>query len=300
MCLACIKQGQLVMVQHLLVGLMLSKLLLVLGASLVWGGLFSSKLSFAHDGSRIQGSLLLLTVLSIMLPTAHAALSPQSEAIADISRGFVFLLLSLYLQFLMFASGNRAYFCASTRGDQEEIACSDEKKEKVDGRCPVDMSPTMAMLVLVGCLGLSFCCCQYLLWSIPGAVESWRISREFVGVIVLPLVCALAQQSPAISAAGRSEIGQALALSVGSACQTALLVTPLAVLAGWSVGMEITLNFHPFQALVLLLATLVVSNVMSGGGSNWLEGAALAASWGVVAVCYYFWQGEPMLRDAAL
>lgn len=292
MCLACIKQGQLVMVQYLLVGFMLLKLLLTLGIALAWGGAFSSKLVFAQEGSRIQGSLLLLSVLSIMLSTAHGTLSPRSEVIADISRGFVFLLLSLYLQFLMFSSGNRVYICASAQEDQEELDGGEgRKKKESDKREPVDMSPTMAMIVLVGCLGLSFCCCQYILWSIPAAVSSWGIGRGFVGVIALPLICAFAQQSPAITAAGRSNVGQALALTIGSACQTALLVTPLAVLAGWSTGVEVTLNFHPFQALALLLATLVASNVLSGGESNWLEGTALVASYIVVATCYFFWPG---------
>jgi len=297
-CLACIKQGQVIMVQYLLVGFMLSKLLLILGVALAWAGAFSSKLVFAHEGSRIQGSLLLLSVLSIMLPTAHGMLSPRSEVIADISRGFVFLLLSLYLQLLMFSSGNCVYMCASAqedREDQEQDSCVDGRKrnEDIDKKREhlAEMSPTMAIIVLVGCLGLSFCCLQYLFWSIPGAVSSWRVSDGFIGVIVLPLVCVSTQQGPAIVAAGRSQVGQALSLTIGSACQTALLVTPLAVLAGWSVGMEVTLNFHPFQALALLLATLVTSNVLSGGESNWLEGTALVASYMVVATCYFFWLG---------
>mmetsp|Transcript_163291 Transcript_163291/g.518931 ORF Transcript_163291/g.518931 Transcript_163291/m.518931 type:complete len:203 (-) Transcript_163291:50-658(-) len=188
----------------------------------------------------------------------------------------------------MFSCGSRTLLFADWPEEDDEGKDKGADSSAAATILASGMSPILALIVLALCLGFSYCCCSYMLWSVPGTTLDWRLSKEFVGVIVLPLHSIVAHQSAAITAAGRSEVHRSLALTVGSACQTALLVVPLAVLVGMATDQEVTLNFHPFQACVLLLAALVSSSALSGGESNWLEGAALTSSYGVVVLCYFF------------
>merc|ERR1712151_221432 len=124
------------------------------------------------------------------------------------------------------------------------------------------MDACTSIFVLGICTVLTSCCAEYLISSINGTIEQWNVTMEFVGIIVLPIIGNAAEHYSAILVAGRKKMDLALGIAVGSSCQMALLVTPFTVLAGWMLGTNVTLNFHPFQATVLLLVVLVVSNVL--------------------------------------
>lgn len=64
----------------------------------------------------------------------------------------------------------------------------------------------------------------------------------------------------------------ALAHVLGATVQTALLNTPLVVFIGWGLGVPMDLNFKQFEAIVLILAILVMGNFLRDGKSNYLEG----------------------------
>merc|ERR1712151_930074 len=106
--------------------------------------------------------------------------------------------------------------------------------------------------------------------------------------MILPIIGNAAEHYSAILVAWRKKMDLALNIAVGSACQMALLVTPFTVLTGWVVGSDVTLNFHPFQAAVLLLTVLVVANILKDGDAYWLEGSMLIAAYLTVAFIYFF------------
>merc|ERR1712014_555519 len=140
----------------------------------------------------------------------------------------------------------------------------DEDEEGEDEETP-DMTPCSAAVVLGVCTILTACCSEYLISSIEGTIEHWNVTTEFLGVIILPIIGNAAEHYSAILVAGRGKMDLALNIAVGSACQMALLVTPFTVLAGWTLGTEVTLDFHPFQASVLLLVVLVVASILKDG-----------------------------------
>merc|ERR1712187_152930 len=126
----------------------------------------------------------------------------------------------------------------------------------------VDMTPHSAAIVLGVSTILTSCCSEFLIASIEGTIRHWNVTSEFLGVIILPIIGNAAEHYSAIVVAGRKKMDLALNIAVGSACQMALLVTPFTVMTGWLIGTEVTLNFHPFQATVLLLVVLVVANIL--------------------------------------
>ena len=101
-------------VQCTLIGSMLSNLLLVLGTSFVYGGLYYKRQVFNEAGAKVQTSLLLLGSLALTLPTLYATLADgdaqlNSRSEMQMSRfGSVLLLFSygayLYFQLMTHSS----------------------------------------------------------------------------------------------------------------------------------------------------------------------------------------------------
>lgn len=90
-------------------------------------------------------------------------------------------------------------------------------------------------------------------------VNERGVSDLFIGLILIPLVEKVAEHLTAVDEAYDNQMNFALSHVLGASIQTALLNTPLVVLVGWGLGKPMTLNFEVFDAVVLILAIIVVS-----------------------------------------
>lgn len=110
-----------------------------------------------------------------------------------------------------------------------------------------------------------------------------------MGLILVPLVEKFSEHLTAIDEAWDNQANMALAHVLGSSIQTALLNTPLVVFVGWGiVGYDVDLNFRPFEAIMLILAILVVGNFLRDGKSNYLEGALCVITYIIIAVSAFY------------
>merc|ERR1712039_552842 len=123
--------------------------------------------------------------------------------------------------------------------------------------------------------------------ALEGTLRKWKLSKEFVGIIMLPIIGNAAEHYTAITVAMRNKMDLSLGVAVGSSCQMALLVTPFTVLVGWIYGTEMTLNFQLFQLAVLFFAVFLVTTILNNGMSNWLEGLILLVTYFVVSLIYF-------------
>merc|ERR1712084_180641 len=141
---------------------------------------------------------------------------------------------------------------------------------------------------------------DFLIDAIKGTVDSWKVSREFVGIILLPIIGNAAEHYTAITVAMRNKMDLSLGVAVGSSVQMALLVPPFTGLVGWYFDTEMTLNFHAFQLAVLVFAVFLVTTILSTGRmeredgstligkSNWFQGYILLVTYVVVGLIYFF------------
>jgi len=301
LCVAGIRLNQLAVVKCTLVGSILSNLLLVMGTSFIVGGVRHKTQKFQRIGASAQSSLMILAVLGITLPTMYSQLVPGEQAILDISRGCSVLLFFVYVQYLFFQLvTHQELFEAEAEAKEEE----DERKPLTEGEDSPPppsmqdqddeeeeeeavMSPLTGACVLATCTVLTTFCSEYLIDSIEETIEAWHVSKEFIGIVILPIIGNAAEHYTAILVAYKDEMDLSLGVAVGSSCQMALLVTPFTVLVGWWLNRPMSLDFHPFQATVLLLAVLIVSNVLQDGVSHWLEGSMLCTAYIAIAIIYY-------------
>jgi len=277
LCVAGIRNGEIVVVQCTLLGSILSNLLLVLGTAFLVGGSYYKTQSYSQQGAATQCSLMAMAVFAIGLPTIYANILKQDEEwdhMVSVSRWSSIFLLLTYGAFLYFQLGTHRALFEDEDGEEEED--------------PPDLSPCFAA-VLLGCMTVvTTFSTDFLIHSIRGTVESWSVSEEFIGIIMLPIIGNAAEHYTAITVAARNKMDLSLGVAAGSSCQMALLVTPFTVLVGWAFGMDMSLDFHSFQLAVLMLSVFLTTTILGNGTSNWLEGLMLLVTYLILALIYFF------------
>jgi Ca2+:H+ antiporter len=102
-------------------------------------------------------------------------------------------------------------------------------------------------------------CAEFLVSAIEEVTKVWHISETFVGLILIPIVGNAAEHLTAVTCALKNKMDLALGVAVGSSMQIALLVTPLMVIIGWGMQVEMSLFFNIYETAVLLIAVIMVN-----------------------------------------
>ena len=258
-------------VQASLIGSILGNLLLVMGLSFVWGGLHYTTLNFSPKASQVNGSLLLLALVSMVIPEVYSS-STSGTNIEALSHYTAFLLLMVYGLQLLFQFRTHS-----------EIYAAENLSDEI-----VEMSYRGAVGLLVGSTIVVSVMAEILVGSISHAAEEYHLPTLFIGVILVPLFGNAAEHFTAVTVAGKNKMDLSVGIAIGSSIQIALFVTPLMVLMGWALGVPMTLQFGSFETLVTFLAVLVANFIIQDGESNWLEGSMLLITYGIIALAFLF------------
>lgn len=284
-------KGKIVIVQTSLVGSMLSNLLLVLGMCFFFGGLKRQEQFFNVTVAQTASSLLALAIGSLIIPTAFRIFEDRATGVAPLSRGTSVLLLITYGAYLYFQLSTHATMynepsqkvpkkqsgrkesgdvlrgiatmgagTAAVAGgeiNQQHLVHEEEEEEETP-----QLSRLGALVTLAGSTVLVAFCAEYMVSSIDDLTKGGRVSEEFVGLILLPIVGNAAEHATAVTVAIKDKMDLAIGVAVGSSLQIALLVFPLMVIIGW-IGLgqpeDMTLNLDGFQVAVLFISIILVN-----------------------------------------
>ncbi|KAK2003454.1 calcium/proton exchanger [Colletotrichum falcatum] len=290
--IVALKEGQIEVVQSSMLGSILSNLLLVMGMCFFFGGIVNMRdrvtgqgmeQSFASATAQTTCSLMTLSSASLVIPaTLYSVLDKAESAekehsILVLSRGTAIILLMLYVLYLWFQLRTHPnLFDAEIQHHNEE-----ETEEPI-------MGPIAAAAVLVVTTILVAICADYLVESIDPIVETAHISKNFIGLILIPIVGNAAEHVTAVVVAIRNKMDLAMGVAIGSSIQIALLVTPFLVILGWAVlDKPMTLHFETFETVAFAFSVLVVTYTVQDGRSNYLEGAMLLGLYIIIALAFY-------------
>ena len=140
------------------------------------------------------------------------------------------------------------------------------------------------MVVLLISTGLISICGKYLVDSIDHVVDHSPLRRTTVGLIILPIVGNAAELVSAIMFAARKQMDLAFAISIGSAIQIALFITPVVVILGWGMGRDMALQFSVFEAMTLIATTALFLSLVLDEKCSSLKGALLTAGYTIIAL----------------
>ncbi|KAL2356553.1 Sodium/calcium exchanger protein-domain-containing protein [Cryomyces antarcticus] len=288
-----------------ILGSILANLLLCLGLCFFVGGLRRHEQEFHEAVSEVGSGLMLVAGMALVVPAAYStALSGSStltvpQAVLDdnilkISRATAIVLLVAYCIYIFFQMrSHHSIYDEVLEGDEhkDEDRHVDLKKDKLTlTECVI------ALLFALACVSLI---AVFLVEQIEFIVGERGISDAFMGLILVPLVEKAAEHLTAVDEAWDNQTNFALSHVLGASIQTALLNTPLVVLVGWGLGHHMDLNFEIFDAIVLILAILVVGNFLRDGKSNYLEGVLCVLVYIIIATAAFFYPNPPHPESTA-
>ncbi|KAI9800253.1 MAG: hypothetical protein M1833_003367 [Piccolia ochrophora] len=319
-------KGEYLIVQTSLIGSILSNLLLVMGMAFFLGGLKHVEQFFNVTVAQTAASLLALAVGSLIIPPAfHIWAQGGSEEdretqIRSLSRGTAVILLLVYGCYLLFQLKTHSVMFseASQKGTKRQKNKGEAhqgiaqmgaglagtaggetgreagyKGDEDDVELP-QLSVLSALITLGASTALVALCAEFMVSSIDELTTRGRISKTFVGLILLPIVGNAAEHATAVTVAIKDKMDLAIGVAVGSSMQIALFVTPFIVVLGWIAGKDgMTLDFDGFQVTVLFVAVLLVNYLIQDGKSHWLEGILLCATYIIIAVAAFYYPPPP-------
>ncbi|KAM0719873.1 hypothetical protein Q7P37_004008 [Cladosporium fusiforme] len=264
-------------IRAVILGSILANLLLCLGLCFFVGGIYYPNQEFHVAISEVACNLMLVAGMGLIIPSIFyhslALSSSHSHEFLDqralrLSRVVAVVLLAAFLAYLWFQT--RSHF-----GLYQDILQSDEgvnhqRRGETQNKAYVDRSIVRVQQI------------EYI-------VIDRNLSEEFKGLILVPVVEKIAEHLTAMHKAHQNRMNYALAQVLGSSIQTALLNTPFVILLGWALGKDMSLNFEIFDAVMLILAVVVVGSFLRDGKSDYLEGMLSVLVYLLIAVSAYYY-----------
>ena len=270
-----LQAGLIEVVKASLTGSIIGNLLLVMGASVLIGGLKHGTQSFSPKIAGSNAALLVLALIGLFVPAVFA-LTNSDQAQGTITEESVLVALVLMVGYAVslvyqFTNPDR------TLGGHGEP----------DGHAGPAWSGRTAIGVLLAAAALLAVLSEILVSAIEPFIESFGLTAFFVGVVLIPTIGNLAEHLVAIQLAYKNKMEFAMAVTFGSSLQVALFVAPLLVLLGAVIGQPMDLVFTPLEIAAVAAAVGISALIAIDGETNWLEGSLLALVYVILAVSFF-------------
>lgn len=272
-----LRAGLVDLVKASITGSILGNLLLVLGASLLAGGLKYKTQRFNANLAGMSASLLVITVIGLVVPAVFDSLHPDpTHAKTRLISIYVAVILIVgYALSLLYSMGtHKAVF-----GEGGDVAHHETVPH---------WSLRKAVTVLIVAAAAIGLMSEMLVGATEHAVASLGMSEIFVGLVLIPIIGNAAEHSSAVLMAMKNRMDLAVGIAAGSSIQVALLIAPVLVLIGAAIGVPMDLNFKPMEVASVVLAVGIASSVMRDNESNWLEGALLLLVYSIIAIAFFY------------
>jgi Ca2+:H+ antiporter len=270
-----LREGLVELVKASIAGSIIGNILVVLGLSLLLGGLKNGTQFFDAKSAGTNATMMALAVVSLTIPAVFALgpeeVRPSEQSIAFLSDGLAIVLIVIYALYILF----------SLRQGSPEADLR-EGEHAATMKLPVALG-----LMAATTIGIVFMS-EVLVGAVEPVAEQWGLSELFIGVMLVPLVGNIAEHIVAVQVAYQNKMDLSLGIAIGSGLQIALFVTPVLVWISVLLGNPMTLVFNSYELAGLIGAALIAVLISVDGESNWLEGAQLLALYLMLGISFYF------------
>jgi Ca2+:H+ antiporter len=293
--IAALRAGLIDVVKASITGSIIGNILLVLGGSMLAGGMRYQTQTFNRTAATTSATLLALAAISLCVPavfhlTAARGGNHNDERLALVISIVQFLtyLGSLYFSLKthkhLYEFSGEEETCSVNQADHPDERAASPPQEKEETAWSVNKSITVLLVATVAVAVLS----EYLVHAVEGAATSFGMSRLFIGVVLVAIVGNAAEHSTAISMALKNKMDLSINIALGSGAQIALFVAPVIVFASFIMGKPMNLCFSEVEVLAVVVSVIILSFVATDGECNWLEGVQLLAVYAILAAAFYF------------
>jgi Ca2+:H+ antiporter len=277
--ITAIRAGLIEVVKASITGSILGNLLLVLGLSVLFGGLKNGYQHFDRRGVSVMMTTMTIAVIGLVIPAlfSHSIEQTSQLSIEYLSMGVAVALLVGYLLSLIFTLRLSTEKSHPLSGDVVEHVA----KPRIRGT-QLALGVLCVAVVLVAVLS------QILVDAVEPLIRAQGLTELFVVVIIVPIIGNASEHLVAVEMALKNRMELALGVALGSSMQIALFVAPLLVFISLALGHELTLVFNQFELAALAAGVIVAVLISLDGESNWLEGAQLLIVYAILALAFFF------------
>jgi Ca2+:H+ antiporter len=284
--LVALQRGYHDVVKASLTGSIIGNVLLVLGASILAGGIRRDHQRFDRSAAAVGSTLLALAAVALLVPAAFhfvargkVAMGLPPARVPQLEDG-----LSVEMSIVLFVAYG-AYLLFSLRTHRHLYRAGTHAGHEVVSQARPRRALLTLLLATAAVAGMS----ELLVGAVEEASHALGLTKVFVGVIVVAIIGNAAEHSTAVLMAVRNQMDLSINIAVGSSIQIALFVAPVLVFASHVLGPHpMNLVFTPFEVLAVALSVWVCNLVAQDGECNWIEGGLMLAVYLVLGIAFYF------------
>jgi len=274
------------LVKASLTGSIVGNILLVLGLSILAGGLRYRRQSFNRTAASMGTTMLALAVIGLIVPSIFYNIllrgdptPAQQENVNWLSEEIAAILAFVYVLSLVF----------SLKTHHHLFAGPEEGPQAPDSHHQPEWSRRTSMIVLaVATAGVALMS-EFLVGSVEKAAATLGLNSVFVGVIVVAVVGNAAEHSTAVLVALKDKMDLSVNIAIGSSLQIALFVAPVLVFVSMAMSpaQPLDLHFTLIELVMLIAAVAVLALISVDGETHWMEGVMLLAVYVILAMAVY-------------
>lgn len=282
--LMALRAGLFEVVKASITGSIIGNILLVLGLSILLGGLKYPRQVFNKTAATLGATMLALSAIALMMPAVFHFLVVGKPNVReqDLSLEIAIVLIVTYVLSLIFTLRTHAHLYVGGAHNEEGQAEGDE------ARGTHGWSQTRSLVTLLIATALVAVMSEFLVGAVEEASASLGMTQIFVGVILVAIIGNAAEHSTAILVALKNKMDLALNIAIGSSMQIALFVAPVLVLVSYLFGKPMDLIFTPLEVVTISVSVLIVALIAQDGESNWMEGVLLLAVYAILGLTFYW------------
>lgn len=273
------------LVKASITGSIIGNILLVLGLSILVGGLFHKRQTFNQAGASMGATMMLLAGIALLVPTLYFEIF-QHERGHGLESGILYLsdeiaviLIVVYALSLFFSLRTHQHLFA---GSEEQLPTTGEHHQ------PEWSRKTSLIVLVIATVGVAVMS-EMLIHSVEEAAKALHMNHVFIGVIVVAVVGNAAEHSTAVLVAAKNKMDLAVNIAIGSSIQIALFVAPVLLFASLLMGHRPPLDFHfsLMEVIAVVISILAVAAVAQDGECHWMEGVMLLAVYVILGLTFY-------------
>ncbi len=286
--LLALSKGLTGVVKASITGSIIGNLLLVLGASILAGGVKFPKQEFNRTAVSSSTTSMTLAAIALLIPTVFhyaAAARPAGwhpEMEQKLSLAISGVLFATYACMLAFSLKTHQHLFIGQGSDPAKSKHSWPRWKSI-----AVLFVATAFVALMS---------EFLVNGIEAARASMGLTEVFVGIIVVAVIGNAAEHSTAILMARKNKMDLSMGIAVGSSLQIALFVAPFLVFVSALFGKPMDLEFSFPEVVSVIVSVWIVAQISADGESNWLEGVQLLSVYLILAVLFYFLPEAPHAR----
>jgi Ca2+:H+ antiporter len=283
--LMALRAGLFDVVKASITGSIIGNILLVLGLSILLGGLKYPRQKFNQTAASLGSTLLALSGIGLLIPAIFHFIVRGHPNVREqnLSLEIAIVLFITYVLSLFFSLKTHAHLYV---GESAADAGHGETEEAMGTH---GWSRTKSISVLFAATALVAVMSEFLVGAVTAASEAIGLTQVFVGVILVAIIGNAAEHSTAVLVAMKNKMDLALNIAIGSSIQIALFVAPVLVFASYVLSAQrMDLLFTALEVVAVAVSVAVVALIAQDGESNWMEGVLLLAVYTILGLAFFF------------